>query len=66
MPKTLLTSDPGFEAAFTAFLSEKREVSVEVDNIVRDIISDVRSRGDEALIELSQRFDAVDLAKAGI
>jgi histidinol dehydrogenase len=66
MPKTLHTSDPGFEAAFTALLSEKREVSDEVDTVVRAIISEVRTRGDAALIDLSLKFDAIDLAKAGI
>lgn len=66
MPKTLLTSDPGFEAAFTALLSEKREVSAEVDAAVRGIISDVRTRGDAALIDLSQKFDGIDLATTGI
>ena len=66
MPKTLLTIDPGFETAFTAFLSEKREVSVEVDTAVRDIIAGVRAHGDAALIDLSRRFDSVDLAETGI
>jgi histidinol dehydrogenase len=66
MPKTLLTTDPGFETAFTAFLSEKREVSVEVDTAVRDIIAGVRAHGDAALIDLSRRFDSVDLAETGI
>lgn len=66
MPKTLFTSDPGFEAAFAAFLAEKREVSEEVDLAVRDIIADVRARGDTALIELSHKYDAIDLAKTGL
>jgi histidinol dehydrogenase len=66
MPKTLHTSDPGFEAAFTALLAEKREVSEEVDTVVRAIISDVRTRGDAALIDLSLKLDGVDLAKTGI
>jgi histidinol dehydrogenase len=66
MPKTLLTTDPGFETAFTALLSEKREVSEEVDTVVREIIADVRTRGDKALIDLSLKFDGIDLEKAGI
>lgn len=66
MPKTLMTSDPGFEAAFTALLSEKREVSDEVDLAVREIIADVRMRGDTALIDLSAKFDGIDLVKTGI
>jgi histidinol dehydrogenase len=66
MPKTLHTSDPGFEAAFNTLLAEKREVSEEVDTVVRAIISDVRTRGDAALIDLSLKFDGIDLAKTGI
>ncbi len=66
MPKTLVTSDPGFEASFTALLSEKREVSDEVDTAVREIIADVRARGDRALADLSAKFDDIDLEKTGI
>lgn len=55
------TSSPDFEARFAAFLATKREVSEEVDEAVRGIIADVRTRGDAALIDLSQRFDRVDL-----
>ena len=66
MPKTLLTSDPDFEAAFVQLLSEKREVSEEVDAAVRSIISDVRTSGDKALVQLSKKFDDVDLSKSGI
>ena len=66
MPKTLLTSDPGFEAAFSQLLSEKREVSEEVDTAVRGIIQDVRAHGDGALVQLSQKFDSIDLSKSGI
>ena len=36
----------GFEAAFETLLNAKREVSVDVDTIVRAIIADVRVRGD--------------------
>ncbi len=66
MAKTLSTSDPGFADAFTSFLSEKREVSADVDQAVAGIVADVRRRGDAALIDLSQKFDHVDLGKLGI
>ena len=55
-----------FEARFSAFLSTKREVSDDVNAVVRDIIDDVRRRGDAALIDYSARFDAVDLAAVGL
>jgi histidinol dehydrogenase len=63
MPLRLNTRDAGFEPAFKAFLSMKREVSQDVDDIVRDIIGQVIARGDEALVELSARFDRIDLTK---
>jgi histidinol dehydrogenase len=66
MPQQLTSSDADFEAAFAAFLAQKREAAADVDAAVREIIADVRNRGDEALIGLSAKFDRVDLAKAGI
>ena len=66
MPKRLRTSDPGFAQAFAAFLGEKREVSADVDAAVAAIIADVKSRGDAALVELSRKFDQIDLDKVGM
>jgi histidinol dehydrogenase len=66
MPKRLATADAEFERAFEAFLAEKREVSADVDRAVGEIIGDVRTRGDAALVELSARFDGVDLARVGL
>jgi histidinol dehydrogenase len=63
MPLRLNIRDAGFEAAFAAFLSMKREVSQDVDDIVRDIIAQVIAHGDEALVELSAKFDRIDLTK---
>lgn len=57
----LQQSDSGFEAAFQELLSAKREVSEDVDATVRDIVKDVRTRGDDAVIELTERFDRVVL-----
>jgi histidinol dehydrogenase len=53
--------DPGFPRAFAKLLAMKREVSEEVDQIVRAIIEDVIARGDMALIEYTRRFDGLDL-----
>ena len=47
-------------------LAVKREACEDVGIAVRAIIDDVRARGDEALIELSQRFDDVDLLAVGL
>ncbi|MEJ1161771.1 histidinol dehydrogenase [Prosthecomicrobium sp. N25] len=58
----LSTRDADFESRFSAFLATKREVSEEVDEAVRRIIEDVRSRGDAALVDASRRFDRVEIA----
>lgn len=66
MPLRLDRSATGFEADFAAFLATKREVSEDVDAVVRDIIARVREEGDAALIEYTRRFDRLDLSKTGI
>lgn len=66
MAKRLNSFDPNFPSAFNALLAEKREVSEEVDGIVSNIVKDVRARGDQALIALSQKFDRIDLSRRGI
>ena len=62
MPVFLNTADPGFEAAFVALLSAKREEAEDVDAAVAAIIADVRARGDAAVLELTARFYRLDLA----
>ena len=62
----LSQSEPGFEARFAAFLTSKREVSVEVDDIVRAIIARIRAEGDAALIDYSKKFGDGDLGVLGI
>ena len=59
-------TEADFEARFRALLDAKREVSEDVDRAVADIIAAVRRDGDRALIELSARFDRIDLATLGI
>ncbi len=53
----LNSSDRGFAAAFADLLDSKRETSEEVGTTVATIIADVRARGDDALLELTERFD---------
>ena len=61
MPVFLDATAPDFEAAFATLLNAKREDSPDVDAIVADIIHDVRTRGDAAVIELTSKFDRIDL-----
>jgi histidinol dehydrogenase len=51
-----------FESRFAQFLTTKREVSEDVNAVVRAIIDDVRARGDAALADYSKRFDGLDFA----
>jgi histidinol dehydrogenase len=52
----------GFAAAFAGLLAAKREVSEDVDAVVRTILTDVRNRGDAAVIEYTNRFDRVSVS----
>ena len=53
----LNNANADFEDRFRLFLSQKREVSEDVDKAVRGIIEDVRSNGDKAIIRLTEKFD---------
>jgi histidinol dehydrogenase len=61
MPQFLDAQAADFEAAFTTMLNAKREDSPDVDAIVAGIIADVRARGDEAVLELTEKFDRIAL-----
>jgi len=65
MPMRLSTNDSNFESQFVALLGQKREVSTDVDDTVRAIIADVRTRGDAGLAELTLKYDRLDLQRAG-
>lgn len=66
MPVFLNTSDTDFETRFTALLGAKREDSPDVDAIVADIIADVRARGDASVLELTAKFDRLELTAADL
>lgn len=57
----LRADESGFETDFQSFLSSKREVSEDVDSVVRDIIKRVRTEGDAALLDFTARFDRLEL-----
>lgn len=61
MPQFLNASDADFETQFTALLGAKREDSPDVDAVVAGIIADVRARGDAAVLELTAKFDRLEL-----
>jgi histidinol dehydrogenase len=63
MPLRLDNRDPGFEAAFAAFLAAGRQAQEDVEAAVSAILADVRARGDRAVLEYTERFDRVAAAK---
>jgi histidinol dehydrogenase len=61
MAQRLDACDPGFARAFSTLLGAKREIAEDVDQVVRAIIDDVVARGDEAVLDYTSRFDALEL-----
>jgi histidinol dehydrogenase len=66
MPLRLDSQSADFAERFRAFLSVKREAAQDVEQTVRGIIADVAAHGDRALIELTAKFERVDLTKIGL
>ena len=66
MPIRLDSRTPDFAECFRAFLATKRETAADVEVAVRAIINDVAVRGDRALVELTKKFDRVDVDAAGL
>jgi histidinol dehydrogenase len=53
----LKTNDVKFTTKFQLFVNERREATVDVSGTVRDIIADVRIRGDIAVKDYTTSFD---------
>ncbi len=66
MARILNSADTDFQEAFAALLDAKRAEEADVADIVSDIIRDVRRRGDEALYELTEKFDRFDVRGVGL
>ena len=64
MPFRLDTRHAGFAEEFETLLASKREVSEEVGTAVATILEDVRTRGDEAVLAYTDRFDKLPLTAA--
>ncbi|MBE9516334.1 MAG: histidinol dehydrogenase [Proteobacteria bacterium] len=60
--RQLRTSDSRFEADFTDLLNRSHGEDQNVSDVVRDIVAAVRSRGDEALLEYTKKFDQLSVA----
>lgn len=56
-------SDPGFQAAFSAFVTERRDTPEDVDAVVREVLAAVRAEGVAALLRYAHEFDRVELTE---
>ena len=64
MPLRLDSGTADFQARFAAFLADKRETAVDVNQAVADILAQVHSRGDDAVLEYTRKFDRIDYSAA--
>jgi histidinol dehydrogenase len=63
--RRLSSSAPDFEVKFARIVNDRRESSSDVAQTVTTILNQVRTRGDAALAEYTQRFDRYALTSDG-
>jgi histidinol dehydrogenase len=61
----LNSQDPDFDTALEHLLDWEQSADPAVEAVVRDIIADIRGRGDSALLEYTTRFDRWTATTAG-
>ncbi|WP_333708705.1 histidinol dehydrogenase, partial [Tepidimonas ignava] len=61
-PLRLDTAQPDFEATFAQRLHWSADTDAAIEARVADILADVRARGDAAVLDYTQRFDALPAA----
>jgi histidinol dehydrogenase len=66
MPLRLDWRAPDFAASFEALVETKREIEEDVAAAASAIVSDVRVRGDAAVIDHTRRLDRLDLARTAM
>ena len=59
-------SDPDFDAAFDAFLAERRGMPADVDEAVAGVLEAVLTEGLDAVLRYTERFDRVRLDERSI
>lgn len=62
MLKRLNTTDPGFTAALDQLLRGEQEDSQRFQQVVDDIIQQVRDSGDQAILELTNKLDRLNVS----
>ncbi|MFN7288328.1 MAG: histidinol dehydrogenase [Burkholderiales bacterium] len=55
---------PGFDAELKALLAWEASQDAAIETAVSTILQQIRTRGDEALIEFTQRFDRLTVSEA--
>ncbi len=64
MPLKLNTQEPDFETRFMGLLDQKRETDDDVTAVTAAILAEVKSRGDQALLDYTNKFDRLNLSAA--
>ena len=64
MNKIINTSNSGFQQEFENLLITNRSDDKDVKDVVVKIINDVRTKGDDALIEYTNQLDRNELSKS--
>ncbi|OKL42678.1 histidinol dehydrogenase [Pseudovibrio exalbescens] len=62
MAVKISSASASFDEEIDRLLMSKREISEDVDHIVRDILKDVEDRGDEAVLAYTAKFDRLSVA----
>ena len=65
MPLKLCATDKDYAEKWDQLLNKERAEATDVADVVSKIIEDVRHNGDAALIELTKKFDSIDLTEKG-
>lgn len=66
MARLLHSSDPDFPRYFNSIVISRRDQPASVQGDVRNILEEVRTRGDAAVFELTARYDGVNLSAVGL
>ena len=66
MPKRLDSNAQDFEVGFAQVLDAKRESDIDVNQTVAEILADVATRGDPAVVDYTNRFDRQNLTAADL
>ena len=64
MPIKINFVDPNFQKRIELLVNARREIDLDVSELVCKILANIRSRGDEALLEYTKKFDRLSLSDA--